>query len=580
MERTVPRSASDEIDLYLRTIYSLLRSSSEIQIRSLEEVHAGMNSSLHLEARKSSLDTSAFIYAILRLPFCIADVRSVVLGQSASVFDRSGYPDVEKWQSVSGRARRRRCFYDGEKTLACIIASRSDIEDVIPVLTAYQIEWNKLHEILQKIPVRMLADPAVRTPSGFTDLTTRLDIPFEDLDRLKTVWGEQFFPILEKIAGRRSALGLRLLSGSLSEYWRATRIWWENIEKIEPSLRDRPVYFVSSNTHSIVNLLTGFALKRQPELQRYLETPQNEALRLEWTDIQSNKTLSNQQNFLYYLLKKAEQSSEGKDLLFDQLRDEKEHGIVRIPSVHSFDLDAQVIELSALDPAALDPRLLVNEPTDLNETYAFLKQSDAMILNIDYPLGLGAYNILSKLAEHLSEILGIYIMGKAATLNGVRGDVMIPSVVQDEQSQNTYLFQNAFAADDVRPYLIFGTVLDNQKALTALGTFLQNSRMMDVMYREGYTDIEMEAGPYLSAIYEMYRPKRHPINEIVNLYGVPFDVGVLHYASDTPLSKGNNLGAGALSYEGMDSTYASSIAILRRILQLEKSRIKNRQPGK
>jgi len=101
---------------------------------------------------------------------------------------------------------------------------------------------------------------------------------------------------------------------------------------------------------------------------------------------------------------------------------------------------------------------------------------DAVLLNIDYPLGLGAYNILSKLAEHLTEILGVYIMGKAATLNGVRGDIMIPSVVQDEQSLNTYLFQNVFTARDIEPHLVYGTVLDNQKALTVLGTFLQNSR--------------------------------------------------------------------------------------------------------
>ena len=123
------------------------------------------------------------------------------------------------------------------------------------------------------------------------------------------------------------------------------------------------------------------------------------------------------------------------------------------------------------------------------------------------------------------------------------------------------------------PYLVFGTVLDNQKALTVLGTFLQNANMMDVMYREGYTDIEMEAGPYLSAVYEMSRPKRHPVNEIVNLQGVSFDVGILHYASDTPLSKGKNLGAGALSYRGMDSTYATSVAILRRIFELERRRL-------
>jgi len=143
-------------------------------------------------------------------------------------------------------------------------------------------------------------------------------------------------------------------------------------------------------------------------------------------------------------------------------------------------------------------------------------------------------------------------------------------VVHDEQSQNTYLFENCFAAANVSEDLVYGTVLDNQKAVNVRGTFLQTPRYMDVFYREGYTDIEMEAGPYLSAIYEMYRPKRYPDNEIVNLYGLPFDLGILHYASDTPLSsKGVNLGAGSLSYYGMDPTYAASLAILRRIFDLE-----------
>ena len=125
----------------------------------------------------------------------------------------------------------------------------------------------------------------------------------------------------------------------------------------------------------------------------------------------------------------------------------------------------------------------------------------------------------------------------------------------------------------MRPYLIYGTVLDNQKAVTVQGTFLQNVDYMDVFYQEGYTDIEMEGGAYLSAVYEMYRPKRHPVNEIVNLYGIAFDLGFVHYASDTPLSKGKNLGAGSLSYFGMDSTYAATLAILRRIFMLEKQRL-------
>ena len=152
--------------------------------------------------------------------------------------------------------------------------------------------------------------------------------------------------------------------------------------------------------------------------------------------------------------------------------------------------------------------------------------------------------------------------------------MILPNVVQDEHSHNTYLFENCFSAADVAPYLKYGTVLDNQKAICVLGTFLQNAQIMDVFFREGYADIEMEAGPFLSAVYEMYRPKRHPVNEIVNLYGLPFDLGILHYVSDTPMSKGKNLGAGTLSYFGMDSTYAATLAIARRIIKMERGRQK------
>jgi hypothetical protein len=44
---------------------------------------------------------------------------------------------------------------------------------------------------------------------------------------------------------------------------------------------------------------------------------------------------------------------------------------------------------------------------------------------------------------------------------------------------------------------------------------------------------------------------------------------MIHYASDTPYTQARTLGARGLSYHGMDSTYASSIAILRRILGRE-----------
>ena len=38
------------------------------------------------------------------------------------------------------------------------------------------------------------------------------------------------------------------------------------------------------------------------------------------------------------------------------------------------------------------------------------------------------------------------------------------------------------------------------------------------------------------------------------------------------MSKGKNLGASNLSYYGMDPTYATTVAVLRRILALESQR--------
>jgi hypothetical protein len=229
-------------------------------------------------------------------------------------------------------------------------------------------------------------------------------------------------------------------------------------------------------------------------------------------------------------------------------------------------VDAQVSVLSSLKPECLDPRLQ-------RPGLEALAHSDAVILNIDYPLGNAAYLILTQVASRVPEVRGIYVLGKAATLNGVVGDVTIPIVVYDEQSRNTYLFDNCFKARDVAPHLVYGSTLDNQKAVCVRGTFLQNARFAHVFYKENYTSIEMEAGPYLSAAFELARPKRHPADEIVNLYRVPFDLGLLHYASDTPLSKGHNLGAGNLSYFGMDPTYAASLAVLRRIFDLEIRRV-------
>ncbi|MBE9470667.1 MAG: hypothetical protein IMY75_00960 [Chloroflexi bacterium] len=578
MERTVPTTGSEEIALYMRTYYSLLRTTDEVQIRSLVETHSGMDSSLHVAARAEEPDAAALIYCSLRLPHCIRQTRLVVMGQSERVFARRGYPNVEQWQPVTASGRRRRTVFDGHETMAAFIASVSDIDDLIPMLTAFQIEWNKMHQRLHTSP--LLEQIAACVERGEPDWDTlRDELPAalalspDDLERFEAIWGDEFPAFILDVGRARKRLAVRLLAGSLVDYRKATQRWWGFINDASPvDLSERPVYFISSNVHSVVNVLSGFALRREDELLRFLEARGKGDLLAEHAHIRTGDVPSRRENLLYFVLREYMDVHRGGDVWDEREAEEALCGIKHIDSRYVFDVEAQVIELRRLLPAWFDPRLKI-------PTLDRLSQSDAVIVNIDYPLGMGAYHILSQVAASVDSLRGVYILGKAATLNGRIGDVMIPYVVHDEHSRNTYLFNNCFTASDVAPYLIYGTTLDNQKAISVRGTFLQNWRYMDVFYSEGYTDIEMEAGPCLSAIYEAVRPRRHPVNELITLYAdaMPFDIGIIHYASDTPLSKGKNLGAQRLSYFGVDATYAATIAILRRILALESARVDGRR---
>ena len=577
MDRTVPSSGNEEINLYLRTYYSLLRSSREVQIKTLIEAHKRIRSALHIAADEPQPDMAAFTYAILRIPNCLSQTRLVVMGQSERVFAQHGYSDVESWRQVTAPGRRRRSFYDGRETLAIYIASRSDIDDLVPILTAYQIERDKLHRLFNKSSVLTLLEQ-IEAGGGKPDtrqlgeLSRLTDIPLEDLERLAQIWGQETAVHLLEIARHKQELAIRSLAGSLADYKRATRQWWRNVERRVPDIvfESRPLYFISSNTHSMTNLLSGFALTHEAELEGFIYHDGSDELRQEYQDILDRNVPSSRENFLYYVLKKYESAHPGTRE--ERMLHEQERGIFRVPSEHAFDIEVQVVALNQLQPDCLDGRLRLPGIDQLS-------QSEAIIVNIDYPLGMAAYQVLTEIARNIAEVRGVYIMGKSATLNGRIGDVTIPNVVHDEHSLNTYLFENRFKADDVAPYLVYGTVMDNQKAITVPGTFLQNESYMSVFYQEGYTDMEMEAGPYLSGIYEMVRPKRHPYNELVNLYNAHFPIGILHYASDTPFSKGKNLGTQNLSYFGMDPTYATMIAILRDILGNEIKQVNKKHTG-
>jgi hypothetical protein len=439
-----------------------------------------------------------------------------------------------------------------------LLASASDVDDLIPTLVAFQIEWNKLH-----VRERAAGWPPEEEPTPDECARALGGVP-DDWARLRDAWAERFAERLRLIADRRLSLRVRMLGGTQVGYARMTRRWWAPVhEKLAAEgLADRPIYFVSSNTHSIVNIVTGVARVREAELVAFVEAlPEDDILRQELAAFREGRSQGSWENFLYYVAR-LYFDAHGEEGRAERRRLEQECGVSHIPSTTALRVPAQIVPLSALRLERLDSRL---GEVDADR----LAASEAVVVNIDYPLGLAAYNILREVAVDSASLRGVYVLGKAATLNADVGDVMISSVVHDEHSRSTYWLDNAFSVDDLAPDLRFGTGLDNQRAVTVKSTFLQNRAYLDFYYREAFTVVEMEAGPYCDALYEIADADRHPVGEAVNFSKLPLDFGIIHYASDTPYTQARTLGARGLSYYGVDSTYASSLAIMRRVLRLE-----------
>jgi hypothetical protein len=558
-----PASAErDAVELYVRTYSTILRSSGDVKLRAFEPAHAGTGASLHAGADDPLPDAGALIYAVHRLPRCMDQIERVVLGQLPEQFADALGESIGAWQSVDAAARRRVWRFDGRRTLAVHIASPSDVDDVVPTLVAYQIEWNKLHALAQASPQAraLLAAKSAPDAAGRQALGAALRFPPDDWDRLQSAMGDAFWPTLRAIAAAEKDLSVNLLGGRHVSYAKLFDRWWLPIRDALAvrGLAGCPVYFVSSNLHSVVNLVSGYAPRRADLLWRFLEEAHDEP---EAAALHAARGQANAENILYYAARLWHQHHPGSAMKEERRAEEEARGIYQLFPADGADIGAQLINLEQLQPADLDPRL-----RDLADGLAGTR---AVVLNVDYPLGMAAYYLLREVFEALDDVRGVYVLGKAATLNGAIGDVLIADVVFDEHSENLYTFENAFSHGAVAPYLERGSVLDNQKAVTVKGTFLQNRDYLEFFYREAYTVVEMEAGPYLSALYEATYPTRHPTGEPVHFRHLPCDFGLIHYASDTPYTRARTLGGRGLSFEGIDSTYAASVAILRRILHRE-----------
>jgi hypothetical protein len=194
-------------------------------------------------------DAGALIYAAHRLPRCMWQVRRVLLGQLPEQFAAVLGQPITHWQPVEAAARRRQWRYDGRGTLAVHIASSSDVDDVVPTLVAYHIEWNKLHDLAREnAEVReLLAQPEPPDAAGLATLGAALQFPADDWARLQAALGDDLWPTLRAMAAAENDISVNLLGGRHVSYAKLFDRWWEPIQQMLAAhdLAGRPVYFVS-----------------------------------------------------------------------------------------------------------------------------------------------------------------------------------------------------------------------------------------------------------------------------------------------------------------------------------------------
>src|SRR5438045_1282308 len=152
---------------------------------------------------------------------------------------------------------------------------------------------------------------------------------------------------------------VRMLGGTQIGYIKATRRWWEPIESLmqREGVHDRPVYFVSSNTHSLVNLLSGSARRHQGEIVEYIERSNNLELVPELRKLRQGQSRGNWDNFLYYAARSYYgQSAEAGERRAQRTSEEEARGIFFLPSHAGLDVAAQVILLEPLVRSGPDAR--------------------------------------------------------------------------------------------------------------------------------------------------------------------------------------------------------------------------------
>lgn len=509
--------------------------------------YRAMEPSLHRYCNTPDvLDVDAFLYVLARLPEGIHRVSEILV--QADLPDK--LPRLEGLHEVVVPSRRRATFQLGPERMVIVAREGvTELLDLVTLLSAFVVEARKLENLLQRGSLQAdLRAYIAEAPNQAEEnrLLVRLAFDLGTTDdqmmALREVWGDQTLERLLCLVDHPPRLRVRLhREYSLQSALNRSRNWAQRLaQEISQRAPGRPLHILSSNTHSTVNLLSPFVRHYQDEILAWGEQVR--------PDLFHSQEIC-PENRVYVLLRSwlemhPERNQEKRELL-------SQCGICVLSDHERVGVTAQFLDLERIPLQFVDARLGL-EP--------FPPGQAPILVNFDYAFGDQAGVVGEQLFRELRncQVRSFSIMGKAGSLVGPRGSLMLPNYLIREGTRDVYDIPNgnALESEDFRGLQV-GEVFSGGPMLTVLGTILQNDHLLE-SYRDDWKalGLEMEGTPYIRAVHQALK-----------LGWLPADlrVAVGYYASDSPLIPGESL-ARSLSLQGVDATYGLNIALLRKLL--------------
>ncbi len=455
--------------------------------------------------------------------------------------------------------KRRRVSYAVSKNEICFVITtgKSEIYDILTHITFLNIEaqkiyrqarmrvdevsseWLELERIVAK--EKMLKNEELEQAIwnlsivlGRTYKETRETYDYLEKNRIEHNTNNGLFNIIYGI-GKRVMNEQTLVNNELTVYFtpslhemidhqKYATLWAERLKESLGRLhyQERPVHVISANMHSMRNLLYGPTVLADAGER----VPDN----------------------IYEMVRAVRD----KEFYLDAFVEKP--GFVYQQDESGSNIDVNIIDLSQIDESHIHPSLKIN--------FDFIKETEPVLLVIDYAFGTQAFDIMDELlnpfrfnGEEISlNVKSISIMGKAGVLPGKKGDIMLASAHVMEGTADNYIVQNDVTAADFD-----GSVdVHTGPMVTVLGTSLQNRDVLERFYSSNWraVGLEMEGGHYQRAISGAII-QRHIPADMKTRYA--------YYASDNPMISGETLASGPMGDEGIVSTYMISKVILEKI---------------